>query len=313
MSEFADKKFSGDNYANGRPNYPHQLYEKLKSKYLSNENCKNISNPVLVDLGCGPGTATFQLLAVDFLNSPKAVYIGIDPSAKMIEAGEKQLAGDQTSNVKFINGNEKNFDQILAAKDNITVITAVQSCHWFNFPVFLDNAYKILSKTKGSLFLYGYINVKLFEYPELDTLFNDLDKGLETGFGAYWDQPGRNYLSEMLTDDFFMKSLQESDFKNVSVDRFIVDEKRNPLEALDNDSIPDKPFYYLYKRTTMHHFKKYVETWSAYNRCKREKGCEFADKLIDDAFEKAFKLVPGLSYDSPITLAWSTYVISAAC
>lgn len=313
MSEFADKKFSGDNYANGRPNYPHQLYDKLKAKYLNNEYCKNIANPILVDLGCGPGTATFQLQAADFLNSTNGLYLGIDPSSKMIDAGKNQLAHDKRSKVEFRIGNETNFDQVLADKDNVTVITAVQCCHWFNFPVFLNNAYKILAKTKGCLFLYGYINVKIFEYPELDALVNDLDKGFDTGFGAYWEQPGRNYLSDMLRDDFFMKSLQDSDFNNIRVDRFIVDAKRNPLESLDNDSIPDEPSYYLYKRTTMHHFKKYVETWSSYSKCQREKGSEFADKLIDVAFEKAFKLVPGLSYDSTITLAWSTYVITADC
>lgn len=313
MSEFSNTKFSGENYANGRPNYPPQLYDKLKAIYLQNNNATSIKEPILIDLGCGPGTATFQLQAADFLNNPSGKYIGIDPSLKMIEAAEKQLSNSKESNIEFKIGSELDFGKDFVDNSNVAVITAVQCCHWFDFPAFLANAYKILSKSKGSLFMYGYINTRILEYPELDGIIDDLDKGFETGFGAYWDQPGRKYLSDLLTDDFFMKTLEQSDFKNVSVSRYINKSDRNPLVLLNNDEITDKPHYYLHKRATIKHFREYVTTWSAYNRCKREKGDEFADKLIDDCFNKIFKTIPGLNYDSEVNLVWSTYVISANC
>ncbi|XBW36199.1 hypothetical protein QEN19_001780 [Hanseniaspora menglaensis] len=311
MSEFSDKKFSGENYANARPNYPPQLYEKLKKVFLSNKNVAKVEDPVLLDLGCGPGTATFQLQEAEFLNNAKTNYIGVDPSLKMIEAAEKQSQAFGSKNIEFKLGSEVDFDGVISENNIVTVITAVQCCHWFNFPIFLDNAYKILSKTKGNLFLFGYINTKILGLPQLDNIIDNLDKGFETGFGAYWDQPGRDYLSNLLTDDFFMNSLEKSDFKNVEVSRYVIDPNRDPLITLDNDNIVDKPYYYLYKKTTVKHFREYISTWSAYNRCKREKGDVFADQLIDNAFEKCFQMVSGLNYESEITLAWSTYVISA--
>lgn len=313
MSEFSDKKFSGENYANARPNYPPQLYEKLKQIYLANEKVKHVQDPVLVDLGCGPGTATFQFKDAEFLSTPGARYIGIDPSEKMISTAKENVKAKNLDCVDFKIGSEANFDMTIGDNDNVTVISAVQCCHWFDFPLFLNNAYKVLSRSRGNLFLFGYIKCKILEYPELDAIITDLDEGLVTGFGAYWDQPGRDYLSDLLRDDFFMKSLQESNFKNVKVDRFVIDSSRNPLELLDNDAISAEPYYYLYKRTTMSHFREYVTTWSAYNRCKREKGVAFADKLIEDAFFKCFKKIPGLGFHTEITVAWSTYVISADC
>ena len=189
------------------------------------------------------------------------------------------------------------------------MITAAECCHWFEFPTFLRNSYDVLKegKTGGKLFIFGYIQPVVWKYPELDTIIKKLDMDFEHGFGEYWEQPGRNYLNGLLKDDYFTDALKKSSFERINVERFYTKETRDPFINDDAHS------YELKKSTTMKHFRDYVTSWSAYNKCKRDKGKQFADAIIEKNFNEMFSLVDGLSYDSQIDLVWATYIIEATC
>jgi trans-aconitate 3-methyltransferase len=320
VTEFANKSFSGQRYDNARPKYPPELYSKIKrsyNEYVQDQADRGITEPkipIFIDLGCGPGTVTYDLS--EHVSS-NALVFGLDPSMKMIEAAtEKSHINHKT--VKFDISDENSFQNYFSSKygnskilnnTKVNLITAAQCSHWFNFPNFLKNSYEVLKEgnTGGKLFIFGYIQPVIWNIPELDDIIQKLDNDLEQGFGKYWEQPGRDYLNNLLTDEYFTKALEESSFENIKVERFYTSKNRDPFV---DDGFHS---YELKKTTTMRHFRDYVTSWSAYNKCKREKGEKYADGIIDQRFNEMFQKVSTLSYDSKIDLVWATYIIEATC
>lgn len=319
-TEFSHNTFSGQNYESARPKYPKELYQKIEKSYedfIDDQTQKGIQQPekpIFIDLGCGPGTATYEIhrtVPFPFLT------IGLDPSTKMIEAANEKLSGDDDS-LQFGIADESNFNNFFKSKypesstlnnDNVNFISCAQCCHWFDFPAFLENSYNILKEgnTGGKLFIFGYIRPVIWEYPELDDLFIRLDYDFEYGFGKYWQQPGRNYLNNLLTDDYYIKAWEQSSFDSIKFERFFTTKERTPF--IDDNAHS----FLLSKSTTVKHFRDYITTWSAFNKCKRERGEEYAVAIVDKYFNDMFAKVSSLNYDSKITLVWSTYFIEATC
>lgn len=319
-TEFSHSTFSGQNYESARPKYPKELYLKIKKSYedfIEDQSLKGIQQPerpIFIDLGCGPGTATNEIhktLSSSFLT------FGLDPSTKMIEAAKEKLSGEDDS-LQFGIADECNFNNFFKTtyadssdinNANVKFISCAQCCHWFDFPAFLNNSYNILKEgnSGGKLYIFGYIRPVIWEYPELDDLFKRLDSDFSYGFGKYWQQPGRDYLNGLLTDDYFTKAWEQSCFKNIKIERYITSKER---ESFIDDNAHS---FLLSKSATLKHFRDYVTTWSAFNKCKREKGEGYTMAIVDKYFNDIFEKVSSLNYDSKITLVWSNYFIEATC
>lgn len=110
-------------YAQARLHYSNELYQAIISHHTSSGG--NLNS--VVDIGCGPGIATFQL-AKYF-----KTVIGLDPSEGMINMARSQLQASGPPNpgvdVKFEVSTAEDIDPSLIPDGSVDVITAATCAH----------------------------------------------------------------------------------------------------------------------------------------------------------------------------------------
>lgn len=286
MSVFSAKDFNAQRYSTIRPTYPDSFYEVL-SKYHQGPR------EMLIDVGCGPGTATFQL--ADCLNSFEKL-IGTDLSSTMVEnarATQEQNA-DKYANVSFVQSPAESFEFLgrNAYKQKCDMITAVECAHWFDFEKFQSAAAANL-RAGGTLAIWGYGDFFFPDYPKLDFEIDDLTFG-EDKFGPYWQQPGRNIACEMLKDLHY-DSRWFSDAEEVYY-------YKEDLKGKGPKSTP----LFMYKRLTLTDLKEYIKTWSGYHSWQKDH--PKPEKDITDIFiERVKELYPELKDESEVQITWRTF------
>lgn len=109
-------------YAQHRQQYSEALYQSVLSYHTSGGGKLDTA----VDLGCGPGIATFKL-AQHFTN-----VIGLDPSEGMISAARSLLASESEqlqSSTKFHVSTSEEIDPALIPDASVDLITAATCAH----------------------------------------------------------------------------------------------------------------------------------------------------------------------------------------
>lgn len=156
LSTFRTDHFShaSANYANFRPSYPGDLYDKLLDFHCG-------ARDMCVDIGCGNGQATRHLA-----NKFRRV-IGVDPSKAQLEAAMK------APNIQYVHAPAEHTKLEGMCAD---VVTVAQAFHWFDFPAFFEEATRIL-KPDGTLAVWGYGTNHLVKCKEADEIFQKF----------YWD------------------------------------------------------------------------------------------------------------------------------
>lgn len=86
MPAFAESDFNADRYDRCRPSYPSDFYRILDQYHKGQRH-------LLVDVGCGPGTATLQM-AKELREFDK--IIGTDISDAMVKKGPAVAVNCQT-------------------------------------------------------------------------------------------------------------------------------------------------------------------------------------------------------------------------
>ncbi|KUI52970.1 hypothetical protein VP1G_00427 [Cytospora mali] len=125
----------GKNYAQTRMKYSQALYQEIISHHTTTGGKRD----TVLDLGCGPGTATFALS--QFFNEA----IGLDPSDGMISTARSLLATEQPKpNVKFEVSTAEDIDPSLIPDCSVDLITAATCAHWFDMPRFWPTAARVL-------------------------------------------------------------------------------------------------------------------------------------------------------------------------
>lgn len=113
-------KDQGQTYAQHRMKYSQALYDSIISHHTSTGG--KLENAL--DLGCGPGTATFAV-ARTFDNT-----IGLDPSEGMVSAARSFLSQEQIgSNVRFEVSTAEDIDPALVPDGSVDLITAATCAH----------------------------------------------------------------------------------------------------------------------------------------------------------------------------------------
>lgn len=110
-------------YAKARLQYSDELYQAIMSHHTSSGGKLD----TVVDIGCGPGIASFQL-AKYF-----KTVIGLDPSEGMINTARSHLAASEAptngANIKFEISTAEHIDPGLIPDGSVDVITAATCAH----------------------------------------------------------------------------------------------------------------------------------------------------------------------------------------
>lgn len=124
-------------YTLGRKEKPDAAYAILKSYININVN--------ILDLGCGTGISTRQLVKNGFKN-----VIGVDRDLLMIK--EAQAANNKASPIKYIQADVAM--GLPFADEQFDVITAISAFHWFSNPSSIKEVARVL-KPNGYYFIIG--------------------------------------------------------------------------------------------------------------------------------------------------------------
>lgn len=284
MSAFSEKDFDAGGYSKSRPSYPESFYKLL-------DNYHRGSRYRLIDVGCGPGTATFQL--ADNLNSFQEI-IGTDISATMVERARKRKTEHpgKYANVSFAVSPADDFT-FLAGSESTTqrcdIITAVQCAHWLDFFKFQNAVANVLRKD-GTLAVWGYADPIFPEYPKLDNLLDEFTYGAKY-LGPFWD-PGRqvlrNLLRELHVDTKLFTDVEERCFDGI----FIRSKKQNPLLVT--------------KTFTLKNFENYIKSWSSYHSWRKSNQDEEGD-ITKRFSDRVLQLYPQMTPQSRLQVVWKSF------
>ncbi|KIX05928.1 uncharacterized protein Z518_03902 [Rhinocladiella mackenziei CBS 650.93] len=141
-------------YAQNRLSYPDKLIDLVISQHVASGGDTNL----LLDIGCGPGTAT-RSLAPHFQR-----VFGVDPGKSMIETARMFPSSTKSGMpVEYVVCSAEEISTIPALEEFssgqgrlecVDLITAATAAHWFDLPRFYGEAAKIL-KPGGSIIFWA--------------------------------------------------------------------------------------------------------------------------------------------------------------
>lgn len=285
MSTFSASNFDSDRYSKSRPSYPPQFYEALAQYHEGPWEC-------LVDVGCGPGTATFQLH--DYLAEFEQ-YIGCDMSEPMIKKAKAKLIQSSYGNMKFQQASYDDFSFLGGKKCDM--ITCVEAIHWFDIGKFQQVAHDNLSE-RGTFAVWGYIDAVLVDYPQLDEFFQDLTYG-PTKMGNYWEQPGKTILREKYKDVHINTNL----FRDVKRYTLTPETIRSQDFEFESEPLP------IVATMPLQGLMDYIRTWSGYHNWKQANS-EKPD-IVDETLRYILETTDISDASQEVKIAWSSFFIFA--
>lgn len=280
MSQFSNANFDAINYAKYRPKYTNEIYDKIRNYHKG-------GNGLLIDVGCGPGTATIQMVD-KFSNFSE--FIGTDLSQKMIGGAvvEQKKYEIPESKLKFCCSPCDDF-QFLPNGKKADMITAVECAHWFDFEKFQKAAYEKLNEN-GTLAVWCYCKAEFPQYPKVNEIIREFRESDEY-LGPYMEQPGHGIINDYYRSLKFNPSL----FKDIDESIFFA-------KDAGKDSAHDKMLMQL--TVPLKVLKYRVTTSSAYQGWKAAN--PNSTDLSDIAIKKIIEAYPELTEDSIVNVTMST-------
>ncbi|KAL5521056.1 hypothetical protein ACEPAG_8978 [Sanghuangporus baumii] len=210
MATFAKSTFNAQLYSASRPTYPGQLYDFIFRYHEFGAACRSLRGQSAkfprqywkhaVDLGCGTGQATINLLRFSRITA-------VDPSKKMIESGRKYIDEELSrqgmkqlnERFKFVVSPAENLSFL--TPDSIDLVVAAQAAHWFDWKRLWPELARVL-RPYGTVAIWGYSEMRLTRYPSLTPLIDAYTHGTDraTSLGPHWQQPGRSIVENLLRD-----------------------------------------------------------------------------------------------------------------
>ncbi|KAJ7025598.1 S-adenosyl-L-methionine-dependent methyltransferase [Mycena alexandri] len=189
MATFAKNSYDSASYAAARPTYPRLLYDVVLEFHRKGRSEGLEGWDRAVDLGCGTGQATVQLLANDGQLGFQRV-IAVDPSPNMIQVATEAIPEHLKSQVEF---HESAAEELGFIKDGtVDLVVAAQSAHWFDWTRTWPEFQRIL-KPGGSFAFWGYSELRLARHPELTPIISAYSQGSDpaTSLGPHWESRRR--------------------------------------------------------------------------------------------------------------------------
>ncbi|KAJ6617514.1 S-adenosyl-L-methionine-dependent methyltransferase [Mycena sp. CBHHK59/15] len=192
MATFAKSTYNSAIYAAFRPTYPRRLFDAVMQFHAAN------SKPGwdrAVDLGCGTGQATVELLH-DGKRLGFQSVMGVDPSANMVQIAKESVPEQFKLGVEFRQSSAEDLSFI--QDGTVDLVTAAQAAHWFDWGRLWPELHRIL-KPGGTVAFWGYSELRLTKHPELTPLITEYSQGTDpaTSLGPHWE-PGRKIVDNHL-------------------------------------------------------------------------------------------------------------------
>lgn len=220
-------RFSGHSkqYAAFRPTYPQALYNFIMKHVPDNR--------MAWDCACGNGQ-----VARDLSTRFHKVFATDHSAPQVANAVQKDNITYFVSPAEKTSFPDKNFD----------LITVGQALHWFNIPAFFSEARRV-SKPGGVVAVWGYslLNIE----PKINSIINHFYVDI---IGSYWDPERKLIDQRYATIDFPFEKIEAPAFQFSfdwtleelrgylttwsSVQKFIKQNQRDPVEGLINDLEP---------------------------------------------------------------------------
>ncbi|OMO60089.1 Methyltransferase type 11 [Corchorus olitorius] len=205
--------YQAKQYAEGRPNYPPELFQLIASKTPEHD--------LAWDVGTGTGQAARSLGEI-YKN-----VIATDTSPTQLEFAAKlpNIQYQQTSPVMSM----AELEGKVGTESSVDLVTISQAIHWFDLPVFYKQVKWVLKKPNGVIAAWCYTT------PEVN---DSMDKILQRFYeNPYWDHPQRK-----MVDDKYMSI----DFPFEPVDG---EESTGPFDQFAIERVMDLEDYFTYLRS----------------------------------------------------------------
>ncbi|KAH3672064.1 hypothetical protein WICMUC_004465 [Wickerhamomyces mucosus] len=272
MATYAQKDFDSDNYQDKRPGYPPSLFKAISDYHKGDRK-------VALDVGSGPGTASFPLL--EYFDK----VIATDPSDIMIKPGIEAITPDLKDRISFHVSSGEEFKNI--EDGSVDLITCAEALHWINHENFFKEASRVL-KPNGTIAFWGYIEPIFIDHPKSNDIYEKYVFEDDRYMGPLW-KPGKHYLRYFFND----VKIPAEEFKDV--------EKHDYYPG----KTQKKTAYFLGDENySMKKFADYLSSWSAVHDWKRANpDAEFdvSQQLINE-LKETFKW----DDDTKIRAEWGT-------
>ncbi|KAK9324006.1 S-adenosyl-L-methionine-dependent methyltransferase [Lipomyces orientalis] len=283
MTSFSDSTYSSKDYADFRPRYPPSVYTALIEYHKGPRN-------LAIDLGCGPGTATYPLTAY-FAN-----VIGSDPSRVMIEQARNAVAAKGDASLRFIVSPAEEISSYIEAPGSVDFISTSQAVHWFQHDKWFKECARAL-RQGGTLTYFGYKDHSIVGSKLANDIFMEFSYG-DNFLGPYWE-PGRQFVRNLYRD-----IVPPSDL--------FTDVKRTEYIAGESDASGRL----IAKDMTLEANESYVRTWSSFHNWCKDHPDEMARReggtgdIVDRLFDR-LKRVTGWTEKTILQVEWSSVILLA--
>ena len=284
MSTYSQANFDSSRYENARPDYPLGFYRTLLD-YHQSKSAKNLA----LDVGTGTGFVARRLL--EYFET----VIATDISPTMIR---KCISSSYPQNIAFVESPAE-VSPAFIETESVDLVTGAECCHWVDHEKFFKEVHRIL-KPNGTLAFWFYGEPRFIEYPEANEIYmkytfgshNDFINGepFERYMGPYWEQPGRNYLRNLMND----VSVPTSMFKDIVK----VDHIPNSYTEVAAETT-----LLISKRMNLQQLATYMKSWSAYHSWMKDNSSRYD---IVDTFIEELKSRYGWNDKATFTLEWET-------
>ena len=281
-------------YAAARPQYPHEMHKYIASFLKSAAGPLSNVPAHIVDVGCGSGQATGDLMA--FVGD-RAKVVGVDTSKSQIEMAQSVYG--KKAGMAFTVATAENFAQVVAPfftsevppqSQRQSVVFVAQAMHWFDIPAFADQCRQFFSlgddgcppaSNKGWLMAATYL---LFRTSK--TVVNDLILELD-GYlmGHEFWPPQRKHIDNNYVT--LKAQLRQEGFDLISMSK---------------DSIPDAPtatFTYQKEETTLGETIAYLGTWSSVQRWRAANDTSRQQDILDKFRSDVITTLGAANHDNP--------------
>lgn len=281
MATFAEKSFDSNNYNQNRPKYPHSLYEAL---FKYHDGGKHTA----VDIGCGPGTASFQLL--QYVDN----VIATDPSNTMVTTGLKSITPDVKDRIRFEVAYAEDLHKVVPQDGSVDLIVSAEALHWVDHPKFFKEASRIL-RSGGTLAYWAYISPRFVDHPKATEIYDKYEFEDPRYLKTYWSEPGKSICKSFYNDIKVPTEL----FTDIEKHDYIPGETKTHTAFFLGDD-----------KYTLKKLRANMTTWSGTHKWREQHAGEDREDIVD-LFINELKDTLGWDDDTEVTMEYGTTYVFA--